>query len=142
MSELTLHQRSWDMHDESVVGIASAVEEYAGPVLEKLTIPVYDHRQLRSLVWCLPKMKHLRKLDLSVRGGEITGSIAMLLHALKRNCSLWQVTADLAENMPEGETKKLEFYAKRNKHIHAILEAPKTSVQLLSAWPRVIRTGM
>jgi hypothetical protein len=136
MSELTLHQHK---HDDSVVGIASAVEEYAGPALKSLTIPVYGHRQFRSLTWCLPKMKHLRKLNLSVRGGEITGSVAMLLHALKRNCSLWQVTADLAVDMPEGETKKLEFYAKRNKHIHAILEAPKTGVQLLSAWPRVIR---
>ena len=33
----------------------------------------------------------------------------------------------------------MEFYATCNKHIHAILKAPKDSVQLLAAWSRVIQ---
>ena len=98
--------------------------------------PMYGCVQLRSVVDCLAILKHLRKLNLFLRGEESPGvSIAMLLQALKRNSSLWQVTANLMEDWSEAETDKKKFYAKRNQLIHAILEAPKTSVQLLSAWP-------
>jgi hypothetical protein len=34
---------------------------------------------------------------------------------------------------------ELEIYAERNTLIHAILEAPRNSVQLLAAWPRAFR---
>jgi hypothetical protein len=142
MSELALHRYCsdmHDMHDHSVEAIASAVEKYAGPVLESLVIPTFDDRAFDSLVWRLPKMKHLRKLNLSVRGVEIPGSVQMLLKKLKRNSSLWQVTVDLGEDIPEADTHEMEFYAQRNQHMHAIVAAPKATVRLQSAWPRVIR---
>ena len=64
----------------------------------------------------------------------------MLLSALKRNSSLWQVTADLREDRLEGDTAAMEFYAKRNKRIYAILEATMEQVRgLLASWPRIFR---
>jgi hypothetical protein len=138
MSEFTLDRSSWMLVDDKAVkAIVSALEANASPVLERLTILTHNHSQFRPLVWCLPKMKHLRMLDLSYNGGGFP--VAMLLKVLKRNSSLWQVTGDLGGDLSEAERMKMEFYAKRNKHIHAILEAPHTIVPLRSAWPRVIR---
>jgi hypothetical protein len=84
-------------------------------------------------------MKYLRKLHLVVHNVEIISSVAMLLRALEHNISIWQVTTNLEEDLSEVERNTMELYAARNKHIHAIMEAPRDSVQLLSVLPRVIR---
>ena len=70
-------------------------------------------------------MTHLRKLNISL---PMTDDPAIdpqnihttLLRALKRNSSLWQVTANLGERFSEVDTAEMEFYAKRNKQVHAI----------------------
>jgi hypothetical protein len=137
MSELRLV--SCENQDETLVPtIAAALENDPSSVLESLTLSIAAHSQLRVLVGCLPKMKHLRKLDVTLRATDIPDRNAMLLQMLKRNSSLWQVTANLGEDWTEADTAAMQFCAKRNKKIHAILTAPSKTVQkLLMHWPRV-----
>ena len=64
-----------------------------------------------------------------------------MLPALKRNSSLWEVTAAYMQNWLEANTTKLEFYAKRNKQIFTILDSPEDKVQqaTLATWPSIFR---
>jgi hypothetical protein len=119
-----------------VPAVVTALECYtAGPVLESLAISYKNSSKcLPALFRCLPRVKHLRKLDISLtKWGKTPGLNAMLLQALKRNSSLWQVTADLQEDWSEGDIAVTNFYVKRNKKIHAILEAPTDQAQALLA---------
>jgi hypothetical protein len=126
--------------------IATALENDASSVLEKLSLHLESSSQFQALVGSLPKMKCLRKLHVHLQDTTdipvgIPSPIAMLLQALKGNSSLWQVTADLERDWSEAEIKEMEFYAKRNMEIYTILDAPEDKVQLLTLanWPRILR---
>ena len=107
--------------------------------MESLTLPLHTASSCEVLVGSLPEMKHLRKLDIAVQSGPPCGYNAMLLQAVKRNCSLWQFTVSHGEDWLEADTAHMKFYSKRNKQIHAILELPTNIVKLLRVWPRVFR---
>lgn len=91
-------------------------------------------------------MKLLRKLSFSYHFNRLAVmSVArvpyetqiMFIEALKCNLSLWQVATNLEEELSEADKAKMEFYAKRNKQIHAILAAPTEKLQKLrSNWLR------
>jgi hypothetical protein len=127
-----------DSNDELVTAVATALKNDSNSVLKSLFVSITVYSQFQVLVGCLPKMKHLRTLDITLRGTNVLGCNAMLLQALKRNSSLWHVTADLEEDRSEADTAAMQFYARRNKKIHAVLTAPTNSVQaLLTRWPRI-----
>lgn len=109
MSELCLH----DSNDELCTAVATALQNDPGAVLGNLTV--------------------------TLRETGLPGGNAMLLQALQRNSSLWQVTADHKEGWSEADLATMQFYAQRNKIIHAILEAPINSVRaLLTQWPQIL----
>jgi hypothetical protein len=136
MSELKFQASGGASEDAAVVSIATALERDSGSVLESLTLsmPFYNKVHFQSLVMSLSKMNYLRKLNISWIDC-IPGSNAMLLQALKSNSSIWHVTVDQWETKPA----EMDFYAKRNKQVHAILEASFDSVHFVKAWPRVFR---
>jgi hypothetical protein len=70
---------------------------------------------------CTTSSSNVRKMQ----GSDIPGCNAMLLQMLKRNSSLWQVTANLGEDWTKADTAAMQFCAKRNKKIHAILTPSK-----------------
>jgi hypothetical protein len=128
------------LNGKKVTAIATALtNDVASSVLESLMISACTNlSQTQVLVGCLPKMKHLRKLNITVQKGVKV----MLLQALQRNWSLWHVAVtDYSADWLEVDTAKIEVYAKRNKHIHAILEGPEDKVQepQLTTWPRFFR---
>jgi hypothetical protein len=83
-------------------------------------------------------MKHLQNLHISLlKIWHDPGNNDMLLHSLNRNSSLLQVTTGDPDDWSEADTAKKIAYAKRNAQIHAILEVPQESVELLPSLPRI-----
>jgi hypothetical protein len=129
------------MSSAEVAAIATALENDASFVLQSLTLSVDHTSQLQALVQSLPKMKHLRKLNVYCQRAVDNSryNYVLPLHAFKRNTSLWQVTTDIVTSNGEAAELRMKFYTERNKQIQAILKAPMDMVQKtpLANWPRI-----
>ena len=126
----------------------AALEGESNSILRKLTLRLYPEvgpnnlAQFHALITSLPNMMHLRELNVGLCHVTGPGWSAMLLQALNRNSSLWQVTAwGPDEPFSDSELADLKVYCKRNKQIHAILEASTETIKgPLQVWPWVFQS--
>jgi hypothetical protein len=88
-----------------ISAIATALENDASSVLEKLTIFLESISEFQALAGSLPRMMCLRELNILRHSNtEIPDFNGLLLQALKRNSSLWQISTVCMENWSEAET--------------------------------------
>lgn len=135
--------RLWDLTFEELLDPVQAAQNLSASIALNTSIEVlicYEVENVRYktvILTGLAEHRRIGELELYWWEPDLLGGSAMLLKALKRNCSLFYVSSYLAGNEMRAEMK---FYATRNKQIHAILEAPEEKLcELLQVWPRVLQ---